>query len=295
MSDRLRLMARTRAVAAALLVLGGIFLMGLGTAAFGQYGGSDQQGDLTIEGQDRRVGATVFLVGDGYNPLGLVEVTVRESHPGLEPDPILRFDANADAGGAVRIPLLLASPLTVGQYQLEVAGATGEGTTLRRSWFIDIEPGPEPEPLLCKGQEATHPGTDGDDIINGTAGPDVIVGLAGNDRINGLGGDDLICAGPGADVVKGGGGKDRVYGQGGNDKLRGNGGKDRLYGGGGKDNIKGGGAADRLFGGGKRDIIKGGSGNDRIRGNGGNDTLRGQAGTDNCKGGAGTDRVFGCE
>jgi hypothetical protein len=90
--------------------------------------------------------------------------------------------------------------------------------------------------VKCKGQDATHVGTSGNDNIVGTGGKDVIAALGGKDKINAKGGKDLVCAGGGKDRVNGKGGNDRLFGEGGNDTLNGGAGKkDRCHGGPGKD------------------------------------------------------------
>ncbi len=287
------------------MVVVAVILMGLGTVALGQYVGAP--GDITVDG-DPLLGARVFLTGDGFAANAEVELEVR---PAGEADALdIREEGDewtADADGAIRIPLDLVQPFALGTYELEILGSASDSALHKLNGRVIItaaQPSPTPEPTptpepetppTCKGQTATHWGTDAGETINGSAGDDVIVGLGGNDTINGLGGNDLICAGAGNDKVKGGGGADRIYGEGGNDKLRGNGGKDRIWGNGGKDKLFGNGGKDRLIGGGGKDVLKGGPANDRLKGNGGPDTLRGQGGVDKCNGGPGLDRLFTCE
>jgi Ca2+-binding RTX toxin-like protein len=90
----------------------------------------------------------------------------------------------------------------------------------------------------CKGQQATHVGTPGNDEITGTPARDVIAALGGRDEVSGLAGKDLICGGSGRDTLKGGKGKDKLFGQGGRDRLRGGGAKDVCKGGKGDDSAK---------------------------------------------------------
>jgi Ca2+-binding RTX toxin-like protein len=87
----------------------------------------------------------------------------------------------------------------------------------------------------CKGQQATHVGTAGNDQITGTPARDVIALLGGSDRATGLGGNDLICGGAGRDVLRGGKGEDKLLGQKGKDTLKGGGAKDICKGGKGND------------------------------------------------------------
>jgi Ca2+-binding RTX toxin-like protein len=138
----------------------------------------------------------------------------------------------------------------------------------------------------CRGQQATHVGTSGNDTIVGTSGNDVIVALGGNDTVKSKGGADVICAGTGNDTVRAGSANDLVLGQGGKDFLLGQGAKDRINGGGGRDRIKGGSG---------RDHVRGQGANDKLRGQGGADKLNGGPGRDLCNGGAGTDTATACE
>jgi hypothetical protein len=142
----------------------------------------------------------------------------------------------------------------------------------------------------CRGQVATHVGTNGKDQILGSSEDDVIVALGGNDVVKSRDGNDLICAGSGKDRVRAGnsekGGTDTLLGQGGRDKLFGQGGRDVSRGGGGKDLIKAGSGRDRLAG---------QAGNDELRGQGGADKLNGGGGSDLCNGGAGRDTATKCE
>lgn len=78
----------------------------------------------------------------------------------------------------------------------------------------------------CNGHDATHIGTNGNDIIRGSYGDDVIVSLGGNDIVYGMSGNDVIC---------GGDGNDRLYGNSGNDILIGQEGFDSVNGGKGLD------------------------------------------------------------
>ena len=78
----------------------------------------------------------------------------------------------------------------------------------------------------CNGLDATHVGTNDNDIIRGSSGNDVIVALGGNDIVYGMSGNDVIC---------GGDGNDRLYGNSGNDILIGEGNLDILDGGHGVD------------------------------------------------------------
>lgn len=78
----------------------------------------------------------------------------------------------------------------------------------------------------CNGLEATHVGTNGNDIIRGSHGDDIIVALGGNDIVYGMNGNDVIC---------GGDGNDKLYGNSGDDILIGQEGFDRLDGGRGND------------------------------------------------------------
>ena len=78
----------------------------------------------------------------------------------------------------------------------------------------------------CNGLNATHVGTNDNDIIRGSFVDDVIVALGGNDIVYGMSGNDVIC---------GGDGNDRLYGNSGNDILIGQEGFDRLDGGKGLD------------------------------------------------------------
>ena len=82
----------------------------------------------------------------------------------------------------------------------------------------------------CMGQNATHVGGPGPDVIVGSPGPDVIVGLGGNDTIYGLRGNDRICGGAGSDRIVGGYGNDVISGDAGNDRMSGEQGNDRLLG-----------------------------------------------------------------
>ena len=90
-------------------------------------------------------------------------------------------------------------------------------------------------PLTCKGQQATHVGTTGNDEIRGTRGRDVIAALTGKDKTFGLAGKDLVCGGAGRDTLNGGKGKDKLLGQKGADTLKGGGGNDTCKGGQGRD------------------------------------------------------------
>lgn len=78
----------------------------------------------------------------------------------------------------------------------------------------------------CNGLDATHVGTNDNDIIRGSFGDDIIVALGGNDIVYGMSGNDVIC---------GGDGNDRLYGNSGNDILIGQEGFDKLDGGKGID------------------------------------------------------------
>jgi Ca2+-binding RTX toxin-like protein len=95
-----------------------------------------------------------------------------------------------------------------------------------------------PNPITCKGQQATQVGTRGNDVISGTAARDVIAALEGNDSVSGLAGKDLICGGSGKDKLKGGAGSDKLLGQAGRDTLKGGGAKDVCKGGKGNDSGK---------------------------------------------------------
>jgi hypothetical protein len=142
----------------------------------------------------------------------------------------------------------------------------------------------------CKGRNATHLGTSGNDEILGTDGPDVVLALGGRDVVKSRDGNDVVCGGPGNDRLRMGnsekGGADRAFGQGGRDRLFGQGGRDVLRGGAKKDLIKAGSGKDRLFGQG---------GNDNLRGQGGADKMNGGGGRDLCNGGAGQDSATKCE
>jgi hypothetical protein len=78
----------------------------------------------------------------------------------------------------------------------------------------------------CNGRDATHVGTNDNDIIRGSFGDDIIVSLGGNDIVYGMSGNDVIC---------GGDGNDKLYGNPGNDILIGQEGFDRVNGGKGID------------------------------------------------------------
>ena len=90
----------------------------------------------------------------------------------------------------------------------------------------------------------THPGTDGNDVIEGTEDDDGCFGGLGDDDISGLGGDDLIDGGAGDDTCRGGSGFDDLHGGTGNDDLYGEDDDDRLTGGLGDDTMTGGAGAD---------------------------------------------------
>ncbi len=107
----------------------------------------------------------------------------------------------------------------------------------------------------CRGRQATHVGTDGNNVLRGTNGADVFDAGGGNDRIIGLRGNDRVCAGPGRDVVNAGPGDDIVFADPGNDVARGGAGDDRLLGNNGNDLLDG--------GAGRRDVANGGDGLDR--------------------------------
>ena len=113
-----------------------------------------------------------------------------------------------------------------------------------------------PAAATCKGQQATHVGTEGADQITGTDDRDVIAALGGNDDVRALGANDLVCGGAGRDSLRGGKNRDKLLGQAGKDTLRGQGGKDRLLGKGGKDKLNGGTGKDVCKGGKKDDTAK---------------------------------------
>jgi hypothetical protein len=98
--------------------------------------------------------------------------------------------------------------------------------------------------VLCRGLEATHVGTPGEDFVQGTPGADVIATFGGDDFIDGRGGSDVVCAGKGTDLVRGKSGHDVLAGQRGSDELRGGRGNDNLIGGPGVDKCVGGGGND---------------------------------------------------
>lgn len=120
------------------------------------------------------------------------------------------------------------------------------GVVLGLGLVIGIAPDADAAPLTCFGQEVTHQGTPGNDIIDGTEGDDVISGLGGDDIINGLGGDDIICAGTGADFVYGNDGNDFIFGGLGHDVLHGSAGNDRIWAGIGNDWVYGGKGSDDM-------------------------------------------------
>lgn len=103
----------------------------------------------------------------------------------------------------------------------------------------------------------THPGTDGDDDIDGSEDDDGCFGGLGRDTIDGHGGDDIVDGGADDDVLRGGFGRDEVRGGTGNDDLDGEGDDDVLSGGLGNDTMTGGAGAD-LF------AITAGDGTDEI-------------------------------
>jgi len=145
----------------------------------------------------------------------------------------------------------------------------------------------------CGGLEATHVGTDANNVIEGTPGRDVIVAKGGDDIVRGGGGNDVICGGSGNDELFGGPGKDRIFGQGGNDTISGGRGADKAYGGTSRDRILGKSGNDLLKGQGGNDVLKGGAGSDRIFGGNGQDRLRGNAGIDVLNGGPARDNCIG--
>ena len=140
---------------------------------------------------------------------------------------------------------------------------------------VFVTPPATPGVFTCKGEQATHVGTDGNDEIGGTNGTDVIVALGGNDTVRGGDGDDLVCGNRGRDVIRG---------QDGDDKLFGSRGRDRLF---------GGPAADLLVGGAKGDSLIGGGGKDKLRG--GSPNAPGKDARDLCQGGAANDKLKNCE
>jgi hypothetical protein len=101
-----------------------------------------------------------------------------------------------------------------------------------------LNPQTQIEAQSCKGEPATHLGTNGKDKIRGTPEDDVVVALGGKDNVKTRSGDDLVCAGGGRDGVQGKGGDDRLYGQGGSDRLNGGAGQDRCVGGPGRDRVR---------------------------------------------------------
>lgn len=115
----------------------------------------------------------------------------------------------------------------------ELQGGASSSTT------VTVPPG------VCKGRQATHTGTSGNDSITATNAADVIAGLGGNDVIKGLGGNDLVCGGDGNDKIAGGGGNDKLLGDAGNDKIKGGGGNDKMKGAAGTDTCSGGGGTDK--------------------------------------------------
>jgi hypothetical protein len=101
-----------------------------------------------------------------------------------------------------------------------------------------LNPQTQMEAQRCRGEPATHLGTNGKDKIRGTPEDDVVVALGGKDNVKTRGGNDLVCAGGGRDRVKGKGGNDRLYGQPGSDRLNGGAGQDRCVGGPGRDRVR---------------------------------------------------------
>lgn len=133
----------------------------------------------------------------------------------------------------------------------------------------------------------THPGTPGNDDLNGSDGDDVMVGGRGNDRSNGQDGADALKGGAGADLLIGGPGGDRLAGGLGDDGVsytgsatavtvnlftgRGDGGDatgDLLR---QVENVVGSNGADTLTGNGQRNRLEGGPGDDQLTGRAGGD------------------------
>ncbi len=193
------------------------------------------------------------------------------------------WSGSADAVGVYRAAegkFLLSATATdsIATGSLSVKGGD---RAMALSWS---ESGAAREVLMCDNLIVTHPGTPGNDVINGTNGDDVIAGLGGNDVIGGKGGNDTICAGDGADVVDGDAGNDRIFGENGDDNLNG---KD------GDDFIDGGAGADIISGDKNNDTMYGGDGPDNMNGDAGNDFLDGEAGDDLMNGGTGNDTLLG--
>jgi Ca2+-binding RTX toxin-like protein len=167
------------------------------------------------------LGGTVFLVGDGRNP---VHYTVGEdgvnfgAGDGLDlvfKQPIGNLFLNANGAGGV------------------LSGQGGAGTGGPTNEFLVLASGrnkPEPQPFFTThGQGATLLGGNESDELLGATGTDTIMGFGGSDSITGAGGDDVLDGGDGNDFMKGGAGNDQVTGGAGTDHVDGGSGADRLF------------------------------------------------------------------
>ncbi|MBS0126730.1 Ig-like domain-containing protein [Thetidibacter halocola] len=103
----------------------------------------------------------------------------------------------------------------------------------------------------------THPGTDGNDSIDGSEGDDGIFCGLGDDTAHGDLGDDLIDGGYGDDDCFGDDGRDDLRGGSGRDDLDGGADDDVLSGGLGDDTMRGGTGADRF-------VVNAGDGHDTV-------------------------------
>ena len=102
-------------------------------------------GDLLIEGEDTRLGATVALVGDGFGPESSVVALLRESRGG---DVVVEMDSAADSGGGARVEVILEAPIEPGSYTAALTGQTVDGATIELSNSLAVvAPEPTPEPV----------------------------------------------------------------------------------------------------------------------------------------------------
>lgn len=138
----------------------------------------------------------------------------------------------------------------------------------------------------CATEEATHVGTEGDDVIQGTSGDDVIVARGGNDAIRTFAGNDIVCAGSGDDRVRTGRGfQDQIYAGSGDDVVHGGPGRNLLVAGPGSDRMYGSSHFDNFESPGRtweadRDLFVGRGRSDSFAADPGDDTFRGGDGVD---------------